>query len=61
MDYSFAEQLLLSLSELALDTYHTYRDRPRTFWGAWTVAFTATALLLLRRGVDNRRSTLDNP
>jgi hypothetical protein len=48
VDYSFGEQFLLGMSELVLDAYHGYRDRPRLFWTTWTLAFAAAALLLLR-------------
>lgn len=49
VDYSFAEQFFLGFSELILEAHHSYRDRPRAFWGAWTVAFSAAALVLLAR------------
>ncbi|MEX0781815.1 MAG: hypothetical protein WD557_04130 [Dehalococcoidia bacterium] len=49
MEYSFAEQVALHLFEIVLDAYHAFRDRPRSFWGAWTLAFATTAVLLLRR------------
>lgn len=48
MEYSLAEGLVLAVSEVLIDLYHTLRDRPRTFWGAWIVAFTVAGLLLLR-------------
>ncbi len=55
MEYSFAEGLLLTVSEVAIDLYHTMRERPRTFWGAWALVFGLAALLLLRPGRPQTR------
>jgi hypothetical protein len=50
MDYSLAEQVVLTLSEVAIEAYHMARERPRTFWGLWAVGFAAAALVLLKPG-----------
>jgi hypothetical protein len=50
VDYSFAEQLLLEISGVALEGYRLAVTRPRAFWGVWAVACAVAAILLLRPG-----------
>ncbi len=48
MDYSPSEQLLLGISQVALEIYHAAMARPRAFWGLSAVACGVAAILLLR-------------